>query len=754
MIHKKLLLTVAAMGCTGVLSGVAWSQGQGGSGAAASADSADTLQEVVVTAERRSSDLEKTAVSVAVRSGEDMIQEGKSSLAQILEDVPGVIATPVLIAGNSDNPGAGIVIRGVAPDNEPPGDTSVATTAIYTDGVYGGIGGDVDISRVEVLRGPQGTLYGRSATSGVISTYTHDPVLGKWGADASLEYGSYALQHVSGEVNLPVNDQLAVRVSGMDLYQNGYLGGHTGGSHDEGVGRVKVLYQPNADFSLLVGLAVQADLVDSGGPAATLAAPNAKGETPLVITQSSTYDEVTDMQRQAWAQLNWNLGFGTLTYIPAIRTFTSDSPSLLNFPPIFVQDTTNNYPIDQTHTEELRLASNSELPVSWIAGAWYYNRKYVYNQDVYWEPSGGYSHGPHTNKDTTNDAAFGELTYPFATGWRATAGLRFDHTLIDSQGSTYAYNLNQGACTAPCTLGAMDPTFSLPDNVETFSLPAGDGIHSQNNVTYKARVEHDLTPTSLLYAMVSTGFLPADVSVANQGSGASTTVVAFNYKAETLTSYELGSKSRLLNNRLQLNGALYYYDYSGYQRFVNIGIGPSPDLVEMTSPAQMLGAEWEALWLVTPSDRIGFSGGYVDARYVNKPALFAQYVAQTRIPGVAPLTLQARYDHYFRLWKGSTLDVGADGLFTSAYDQSAVAPAYAAQFEPYVHDGSEFVANARLTWTSASGKYFVTGYVRNLTNNIYKTAATTNGFLPGGGVSTSVVPSAPRVFGVVLNASL
>lgn len=732
--------------------------------AQAATSSATALEEVVITAERRTADVQKTGISVAVRDGDDLVKEGKFSLAQILEDVPGVLAIPILPGTSpNDNSAGAIVIRGVQPNTGTPTDSQVSTTALYVDGIYNGIGSDFDLERVEVLRGPQGTLYGRSATGGVVSIYSRDPELGTWGGNVDAEYGSYALKHASAAVNVPLGGTLALRVSGTDISQNGFLG--AGGEHSESAGRIKLLYQPNTDFSLLLGLAMQTDHTDAGGPSATLpfGSPNTIAISPPF--RPSAVASVADEFRQYWVKLNWNLGFGTLTYIPALRTFANDSGYALSFP-FFTQDVTQDYKLDQIHTEELRLASNADSKVSWMVGAWYFDRKYKYDQDVTWQPSGGYSHGPHISKMTSNEALFGEATYPVNDTLRFTAGLRYDYTRIDSFGSTYTFNTNEGSCSGifygmgstACSPFSTD--FSLPNAIQQFVLPKSESVSTQSNVTFKLRMEKDLSSTNLLYAMVSSGFLPADLSIGTSGPTPQTQAIhAYDYESERLVSYEVGSKNRFFDNTLQLNGSVYYYNYSGYQTIINIsGGGPAPNNVLTTSPARMAGAEIETLWQVTPNDRLGLSAGYVNAKFVDQPAFFATYVAQTKIPGIAPLTAQARYDHKFSLPNNSALNLGTDAFYTSGFDESAVSVLNRSLGAvPYVHTDSETIYNARATWTSPSSRYSVTGYVRNIADNVNKTRATVNGFgtdVSGNptSVNTVVVPSEPRIYGVVLHA--
>ncbi|MGC3982413.1 MAG: TonB-dependent receptor [Steroidobacteraceae bacterium] len=716
----------------------------------AQSTSGTQLEEVIVTAERHSSDLQKTGISVTARNGDDLLVQGKSTLAQMLEDIPGV-TTPAAVAGAApnDNPGGGIVIRGVVPNVVLPGDSSVATTALYADGVYQGIGGDYDIERLEVLRGPQGTLYGRSATSGVVSLHTRNPELGKWNANGMLEYGSYALQHASAAVNVPVGEQVAVRVSGNTRYQNSFLGGangRNGGSRQTNAGRIKVLYQPNEDVSVLLAAALQGDMAGQGGATAALTAPNT-----MQITQGPSAKPVESTLRQYWGQLDWNLGFGTLTYLPALRSYHNNSPSVINALPAFYQSITNQYNKDAIQTQELRLASNDDATLRWIAGAWLYDRDYDFDQNVSWQPSGGYSHGAHTIKKTTNSALFGEATLNFADDWRVTAGVRTDRTRTDSRGSTYTFNLSEGTCGAAGACTPTSATWSLPENRNTYLVSAAEGVRKQNNFTFKLRLEHDLTDTNMVYVMASNGFLPGDLSL-GQSRDPNTGVpglIAFSYKAEKLNSYEVGSKNRFLDNTLQVNASTYYYAYHDYQTAINLTVGMgTPAFVIAGTPARMLGAELESLWQLSDADRIGLSAGYVQARFTDKSAFFSTYVAQTTIPGIAPLTVQADYQHRFVLNNGSSIGAGVDAQYASAHDLVSLSPTRLATLADYIHVDGELTANAQLTWTSASNRYSVTGYVRNAGDNVYKAGVINGGF------QVAVTPSAPRVYGVVLNANV
>ena len=289
---------------------------------------AEGLEEVIVTAERRSEDIQKTAVAVSVRNGGDLQTEGRYSLANILEDIPGVqggaAASNLGTAGSgTDNQASGLVIRGIGSNvGIGGGITSVASAAaIYVDGVYEGVGGGYDIDRVEALRGPQGTLYGRSATSGLVSIHTRDPKLGEFGGNVSAEVGDYGLKHYTGGVNLPLGSLFAMRVSANQYTRNGF-DSEEGGSVNNKEGRVKLLFQPNDRVSALVGVSLENNASYLSGTTTYLVHPNDKYS---ILQVPASISPGFNRYRQYWGQLNWDVGFGQLTWLTAYRQWESQT---------------------------------------------------------------------------------------------------------------------------------------------------------------------------------------------------------------------------------------------------------------------------------------------------------------------------------------------------------------------------------------------------------------------------------------------
>lgn len=717
----------------GALAWLAATQLSAGSAHAQTSAGANELEEIVVTAERRESDVQKTATSVSVRSGAELREQGRYTLGQMLEDVAGITGgaagAPAPGGSGIDSIAKGLTIRGIKSNDGAVGNVTAvaAAAAVYVDGVYEGVGGGYDIDRVEFLRGPQGTLYGRSATSGLVAIHTADPQLDRFGGNATLEVGNYDLRHYTGVVNAPiVNDVLGVRVAANRYERDGYFSAE-GGAVASTDAKVKVLYKPSEDLSLLFGFALQNNDSGSGGTTISLATPDtyAFTDTPL--------GEGSNEFRQYWALLNWNVGFGTLTYQPAYRTWESEAVASQRTDSVNGIDSAILIPRDRFHTQELRLSSNPDSKLIWQVGALYYENSLASQSSVTTIPANiVVINTLLRDKTTTASGIFAEATYPVADAWRVTAGLRYDHTKVS----------------------VVEDYTSFTGVTQTLS--GEPGVRTFDNVTYKVRLEHDLTEQNLLYASVSTGFSPGDVSVT---TGATGNPYPLELKDETLTAYEIGSKNRLLDNRLQVNGAVYYYDYGAYQ-VANININTNPAssnqiYATLAAPAKSYGAELETVFQFTQNDRAAVNLAYTHAYFTDKDQLvdtgdgstvtFGDYFVRDEIPGVTPFTASVSYDHTFRLPGDSTLVLRGAARYMSEHALTNVAETQIAS-EPYYRVDAQWVGDLSATWAPATKLISVTGYVRNVDDNQYKTTANIQ---QGSGIAAT--PYDPRTYGVLLN---
>jgi outer membrane receptor protein involved in Fe transport len=694
------------------------------------------LEEVVITAERRSTDIQSVAASVSVRTGEELAAQGRYTTRQVLEDVPGlaVVDNSSVNVGSSDVQGNNITIRGITPATQvvgggaPSGISPAPGTAVYVDGVYEGVGSVFDLDRVEVLRGPQGTLYGRSATTGVVAFHTRNPSLEKVSGNAGIEFGDYDLQHYTAAVNVPLSSTLAARVSG-DYYDQGkgYFGQGNRAISTRKNTRAKLLWQPNEDFSLLTGFAFESRDAASGGNSTTAAPP-----TLALRTLSNSLFPGHKISRQYWAEANWDIGAVTVTYQPAYREWRQKDNLLTdaNFFGTGSQLRQNfRTPKDNFLTQELRVASQAGSALQWQAGVFQYQNKLDNsNLNFLANPDGSVrvvQTSTSDQKKTESLGAFAEATFAPVESTRMTLGVRYDDTQVSV--SEFFFENPFSLCGTPLQFIVPLP---LPPGARctgpgTASVPPppGTSISGVNlkfhNFNYKARLEYDLASKNMLYGMISTGFRPGDAGIANRALN----IVA----AEKLTSFEVGSKNRFLDDSLQLNAGLFYYNYHGF-RTSYIPNTPSPadfgnfrGSVNLNVPAKNIGGELELLYQLTGHDRVGLNYNYVESRWKNKPAGFALAQIEKK-RAITPTSITANYEHIFNLTGGSLLSMRLDGRYESSHlTQNLHADWLAIGYGQYVHVGSRTIGNLTGSWSTDGGRYSVSAYVRNFTNQKYAT---------------------------------
>jgi len=382
------------------------------------------------------------------------------------------------------------------------------------------------------------------------------------------------------------------------------------------------------------------------------------------------------------------------------------------------------------------LASNPDSTLIWQVGALYYDNDLSSTSAALFGPVKFYQDDV-ISKKTTAYGLFAEATYPFAVAWRVTVGGRYDDTRIS------VHELYQAG--APLGGGS-------------YELSGDTGKRQFTNTTYKSRLEHDLTPANLLYALVSTGFSPGDVTVAQKFTPQGVILQPLELQAETLTSYEIGSKNRFRDDKLQVNAAAFYTKYGAYQ---SAGINTNPNgfppiFATLSSPLESYGLELELSFKPTVADLLKFNVGWTHARFVNKPAEFALWVANDEVssntaPGSqAPIPLMALlgYDHIFLLPGDSTLTLHGDVRYLSSHSGSfgQLDKDTVPNIESNVRVASAVLGNLNATW-AATRHISVTGYVRNVADHRYITKTTYSS-----GVYQPVLND-PRTYGAVLNVT-
>lgn len=690
--------------------------------------STTTLEEIVITAEHRDSSLQKAALAVTAISGEDIARSGSSDIVQILQNVPSLVMQNVS-GGNSTQSvqGSGappnIAIRGLGTD----GPNRAGAVAVYQDGILlqGGGGNSYDMSRVEVLRGPQGTLYGRGATAGAVNFITNEPTK-NFEASGRVQFGSYNLIATQGMINVPLSDDWSVRAAFNQVKHNGYF---SNGQSDENdiSSRVKLRYSPSDSFSLTLGGVIYDSSSSSPGvvDATTDTSPSDWTSTLSGGTKSP------NAYRKFYADLEADLDFANLTYLGGYQTSHSYFTSYCGC--FFGMTGQGTYvavdsPYNNTQTHELRLASKGDSALTWQGGIYYYHNRLQQQFRLSTAgPTVGQPDSPFTTNlqhySPTSMGLFGEATYALTTATRVTAGVREtrDHVVQDA-----CSNCAPG--TAPVAVDAKN-----------------------NRFDWKARVDTDLTENNLLYGTISTGYRPGAVV-----QGAITDI-------ESVRAYEVGSKNRL-GNAITMNGAVYYYDYSGFQNVLAQVVGGTVQTTVIPIPATFYGVELEFVAQLSPNDKLTLSPAYESAKYTDSCLTCVVGMGPTsgtaqplltkngEIPHTPKLSVSGGYEHAFMLNGGAQLTWSVDAHYQSKSMTDFDASNYPVQNPAYVQ-GAYTIANSSLTYASDGGKYSFTAYSRNITNKLYK-AALGNSNPAGSPPSYAFMVNDPRTYGVMLTVKM
>lgn len=621
-VRSNLTLLAAA------ISGLAW----GGAQAQVAPAVDGQIQEVLVTAQRTIAPESKTPVAMSVVGGAELARSGLDRPSDLSARLPGVH-----LDGAAD--GLRVTIRGVS--NADATEKGEPSAAFMLDGVYIARPHSqnldfLDVDRVEVLRGPQGTLYGRNTTAGVVNVISNAPGDTLEGA-VGVELGNHGSRKADGMLNLPVNDALALRAAVAVKRRDSLLHNAQGTQHELGLdrddraARLSARLGLGADASLLLRYdrTVQHDNndvivpdtnfyrgIETGKPVPYDAGTKARLTNAFVPPNAVPEQGHSRRDTQGLsAELSWKLGPATLHYLGAHRRFDHDF--LVNYyyriVPGFAlgvrQDFEGEYEQD---SHELRIATSGKGPVSAQAGVYWFREdmtQLATFRDL--EPIGlppyyVFPAGPVVSKSR---AVFGQATWRVLDALRLTAGARRTEDEKSRVGST---NLQAGPAFNPATDVAM---------LNAAALETG-------KTTWRLGVDFDAGPSTLLYGAVATGYKSGGF---NDGCQAGARALGVDcpaalavsedtlvYRPETLKSFELGMKTRFWANRASLNLAAYRYDYGNLQLSGVAMVQGVPRFVTSNAGvASVKGLEAEAVLKPTSASRLSATLALMDAHYVS-----------------------------------------------------------------------------------------------------------------------------------------
>lgn len=591
------------------------------------------METVKVTVDRRERNIQDYPGSVTAFTQEDLTRTGIRNVRDMAS------ASPYMEIGTQEG-NTEVYIRGVGSNyNTELGDPAVAN---HIDGVYiarpRGIGSMLfDLERVEVNRGPQGTLRGRNATAGTLNIITAKPKLGEWGASTSYQMGNYSQRVTQGMVNIPIGETLALRFAGFGethdaYYQNaGPIGTlEPSEAADAMAFRGSAKWQPNKIISVLL----KGDWTQEKGTgysgtniAPALNAGFLPEEIPNV--RDVYYRGPQGSQNlKHWGlhgQLNVDLGPVQVEYIGAYRDLDYRSTSSGNAGVNFPGRTVDNYSLDnwstsywhtasQSHVHELRLYAPDTARVRWTLGGFLLDEQQqvlLYNLS---DKAGGYLGGEYNMPKipTRSYAGYADATFDIIKRWRGTAGVRVTTEKRTRDGLGNQYSLDRSGYTGEPVgdvrfgtegfqaadrarslfsssgdptesflngvgrFGARDNVGSLIDQGATVNEGRAEqhGKYSDTFVDFRLGTDYDLTDDNLLYVMFSTG---------HQSGGFNDNVtlpsgdnIAKTFTPEAIYATEIGSKNEFFNRKLVANVAAFWYEYRDQQFQVVQALGPPP----------------------------------------------------------------------------------------------------------------------------------------------------------------------------------
>ncbi|MEO1046517.1 MAG: TonB-dependent receptor [Pseudomonadota bacterium] len=712
------------------------------------ASNADDDDIIVVTARRREESLLQVPVAVTALSQDDLAD----LQAQDLGGIQGAVPNLNLVQGRGSATSANIFIRGVGqPDALQTFDPAVG---VYVDGVFlsriqGALLTLSDVERVEVLRGPQGTLYGKNTIGGAVNIISRKPDLNEFTASGSFLYGSFDQTTINGYASVPLaEDAVALSVAGQYDNRDGIitnpLTGERFNDRDNLTFRSILRAQPSdsVELSLSGDYTRQRNALTLGSPTApiiqtdfltgprVLVPANQFGPFDFESATSFTNGEGQELDHWGIAltanfQLSDSLELVSITSYRDLEAdfFIDIDATQAEIGDVFVG-------IDQRQwSQELQLRYSSDR-LNGVFGLYYLNERVDSDQQAFADDLFTFGGAPISFERLINDAqetdsyaVFGQLTYDISDYWAITAGLRYTY-------EEKRYNRFTTTVSDLALLNGID--FSFPDDLP----PPLNGTDTQDfdAFTPSLTISYTPAPDRLLYASASRGFKSggfngranslADLTLFVDGAPQLVTT----FEPETVWTYEIGGKASFLDGDVVVSAAVFYSDYQNFQARVGggvdggAGVGVFPVL--NAGELEIFGFEIEATAKPIEGLTLATSLGYLDAQYnefndgrrVPPQSFSCNPTGQEIIcePAFAP-PISARLAGDYTFSAGpADISFGGEVRYVDAHFLSVD------NREGLREDGYALL-NAYVQASFDDGRYFIRGGARNLTDTLYRT---------------------------------
>jgi len=765
----------------------------------------DKIEEVTVTATKRETSLQSTPIAVSAYSQNTLDRDHVADITDLTKFAPSLEFDT-----HGDQGAITITLRGIGNDNAYT-ELDSPEVGLYVNGIYsaraqGATTMLYDMERVELLRGPQGTLFGRNTTIGAIDFVTAKPTLDEFYGSAEIGGGDYNAIESKFMANIPITNNFGIRIAGATAYHDGYIAhqsppvipgvsassfvteGPQYDSEDKKSFRVSALYEPTDNMRWDLSYEY---LKDTGIPNLGLPDQPLRGQTFWSsLYQMQPYNDRTSQSIRS--HFDWSLSdYVGLSYIAGFTTQRGsedyEEDEGLNLPTAITSatgptlgDPSGNFSHDQTpwskfnsYSNEVQLKSQGTNKIDWLVGGYQEKEINAIRFDVdafngYNGPGNTYAWSgsfiqPHRTQG--DRALFGQVTYHVTDDLRVTGGWR---SSWDNEEDNGGRNITFNGCPAPYTYdgcGISPQNLSLQQMVATGFYGVADNdasIHSEKNTTL-IRFEYDISPQDLAYVSRGTGYHPGRIAD-----------LGFSDGPETLTNYEIGLKDTFFDGRMTLNTAAYYYDFRGYQLTQVIATYNALG-EQLTSSSHQVntkgatgeGLEEELAAKLTHEDTVtatvslehavlkGWtscdSNIYIDCGNATQaPGEIRDYKGST-LTHTPTFSGTFTYDHVFDLFNGGTLTPRVSThietmSYLNLYNDRGT---FGGQTDPYVQKAYTRT-ELGIVYTAPDRRYTIEAFCRNLEDGRIKTEADTTTI--GSGLTRKLVPTAlyeaPRTVGV------
>ena len=789
-VRQKLLLSVAlfgGLGCTPANAADAPSAAPVAETAAF--DAAESEAAITVTARRREEDAQDVPIALSVISADTLDKTGNFTIGQVQQLVPSL----QIFSFNPRN--TNINIRGLGANVALTNDGLENGVGFYLDNVYYGRPGQsqfdlVDLQQIEVLRGPQGTLFGKNTTAGAINIASREPSFSPE-AQGELSLGDYGYHQLRASVSAPIiSDRAAFRLSIADTHRDGFLTNLHDGSkaqdYDNFSIRGQLLVKPTDTLSIrLIGdyahqkqhyvLNIPVAYFGAYDSGATIAnnifVRTARAGYTLLPADPFARKGDSDSHYQAFmksygtsGQIDWDLGKAALTSITAYRWWDwdpandGDSTGL----PVITKGQQANR--QRQFSQEVRLGSTGSNVIDWTVGVYYFWQTIRgYGASAYGSAApnwfvpavspvvsnaalNGFETRSYSEPTTKSYALFGQASWNISDALSLTGGLRYTY-----ESKTGVYRQSWVAGTDLATLSAAEAAAATAIRNQFNPITSYTAAIKDNSLSGLATLSWKVAPDALFYGSYSRGSKSGGLNLTNIPNGAVPEV-----KPETVNNFELGFKSAWLDRGLTFNAAAFWTDVSDYQTAITepTALGTFVQYISNIPKVRSRGIEGDLSYAPSKWISLTASASYIDATYRDyrnapqaperSPALApTQDLTGAQLGGVPKFTYSLAADVAQPIGRGGIELYGhADFSHRSSFNTSSSNSRYA-QVPGYG------LLNARIGIRADSGLWDISVWARNLTDTQYFQALNAGAF----GLVTGTIGD-PRTVGVTLKTRL